>query len=36
VLKLTDFMDFQRQLEDIHNGVHVWVGGTMGAVSTSA
>jgi len=36
VLALTDFLDFQSQLEDIHNGVHVWVGGTMGAIGTSA
>ena len=36
VLELTDFVDFQSQLEDIHNAIHVWVGGTMGAVSTSA
>ncbi|MEA2195367.1 MAG: tyrosinase, partial [Solirubrobacteraceae bacterium] len=36
VLALTDFMDFQSQVEDIHNGVHVWVGGTMGAITTSA
>lgn len=36
VLALTDFMDFQSQLEDIHNGVHVWVGGTMGSIGTSA
>ncbi|MGH2898330.1 MAG: tyrosinase family protein, partial [Solirubrobacteraceae bacterium] len=35
VLALTDFLDFQSQLEDIHNGVHVWVGGTMGSVGTS-
>jgi tyrosinase len=36
VLALTDFIDFQSQLEDIHNGVHVWVGGTMGSIGTSA
>lgn len=36
VLELADFLDFQSQLEDIHNGVHVWVGGTMGSVGTSA
>ena len=36
ILALTDFMDFQSQVEDIHNGVHVWVGGTMGSVGTSA
>ncbi|MEY2516716.1 MAG: tyrosinase [bacterium] len=36
VLKLSDFMDFQSQVEDIHNGVHVWVGGTMSDISTAA
>jgi tyrosinase len=36
LLKLTSFLDFQSQLEDIHNGVHVWVGGTMGSIATSA
>lgn len=36
VLELTDFIDFQSQLEDIHNGVHVWVGGSMGSIATSA
>ena len=36
ILGLTDFMDFQSQVEDIHNGIHVWVGGTMGSVGTSA
>jgi tyrosinase len=36
VLALTDFLDFSNQLEDIHNGVHVWVGGTMGDIATAA
>jgi tyrosinase len=36
VLALTDFLDFQSQLEDIHNGIHVWVGGTMSSIGTSA
>jgi tyrosinase len=36
VLNRSDFLDFQSALEDIHNGIHVWVGGTMGAVPTSA
>ncbi|MEA2217961.1 MAG: tyrosinase [Solirubrobacteraceae bacterium] len=36
VLALGDFLDFQSQLEDIHNGVHVWVGGTMGDIATAA
>jgi tyrosinase len=36
LLKLSSFLDFQSQLEDVHNGVHVWVGGTMGSIGTSA
>jgi tyrosinase len=36
ILALADFLDFQSQVEDIHNGVHVWVGGTMGTIATSA
>jgi tyrosinase len=36
VLELDDFLDFSSQLEDIHNGVHVWVGGTMSAIATAA
>ena len=36
VLRRSDFMDFQSAVEDIHNGIHVWVGGTMGSVPTSA
>ena len=36
LLALTDFLDFQSQLEDIHNGVHVWVGGTMSDIATAA
>ena len=36
VLALGDFVDFQTQLEDIHNGIHVWVGGTMSDISTAA
>jgi len=36
VLALDDFLDFQAQLEDIHNGVHVWVGGTMSDIATAA
>jgi tyrosinase len=35
-LALDDFIDFQTQLEDIHNGVHVWVGGTMGDIAAAA
>jgi tyrosinase len=36
VLSLPDFLDFQSQLEDIHNAVHVWVGGTMGQIPWAA
>jgi tyrosinase len=36
LLRLTDFLDFQAQLEDVHNGVHVWVGGTMSDIYTAA
>jgi tyrosinase len=36
LLVLGDFIDFQTQLEDIHNGVHVWVGGTMSDIATAA
>jgi tyrosinase len=31
-----DYFTFQNQLESIHNGVHGFVGGTMGSVATSA
>jgi tyrosinase len=36
VLALTDFRDFSNQLQDIHDGVHGWVGGDMGVIATSA
>jgi tyrosinase len=36
LLAMGDFIDFQTQLEDIHNGVHVWVGGTMSDIATAA
>ena len=36
VLALTDFRDFSDQLQDIHDGVHGWVGGDMGSIATSA
>jgi tyrosinase len=36
ILGLGDFIDFQTQLEDVHNGVHVWVAGTMGDIATAA
>ncbi len=31
-----DYFTFQNQLESIHNGVHGFVGGTMGSIATSA
>jgi tyrosinase len=36
VLENRDFFTFQTQLEEIHNGVHIWVGGTMHAIETAA
>ena len=33
VLKLGDFLDFTHQLEQLHNNVHVWVGGDRGHMS---
>jgi tyrosinase len=36
ILALNDFIDFQGQLEDIHNAIHVWVGGTMSDIATAA
>jgi tyrosinase len=36
VLQHTDFRDFSNQLQDIHDGIHGWVGGDMGSIGTSA
>jgi tyrosinase len=36
LLALGDFIDFQTQLEDLHNGVHVCVAGTMSDIATAA
>jgi tyrosinase len=36
VLENRDFFTFQTQLESIHDGIHVWTGGTMADISTSA
>jgi tyrosinase len=36
VLALPDFLDFQQQVEEIHNAVHVWVSGTMGEIPWAA
>jgi tyrosinase len=35
-LENRDFFTFQAQLEEIHNGVHIWVGGTMQNIETAA
>jgi tyrosinase len=36
LINLTDFVDFSNQLQDVHDGVHGWVGGDMGVIATSA
>ncbi|HEU5003946.1 MAG TPA: tyrosinase family protein [Actinomycetota bacterium] len=36
VLALGDFLDFSTQVEQIHNNVHVWVGGTMSEIPLAA
>jgi tyrosinase len=36
VLDNRDYFTFQTQLESIHDGVHVWTGGTMGDILTAA
>ena len=36
VLANRDFTTFQTQLESLHDGVHVWTGGTMGDISVAA
>jgi tyrosinase len=36
VLDNSDFFNFQTQLENWHDGVHLWVGGTMSSVATAA
>jgi len=36
VLGLGDFLDFQSQLESIHDSVHVWSGGTMAEIPYAA
>jgi len=33
---LEDFVDFSRSLEQIHNGIHMWVSGTFSDIGTSA
>ena len=34
-MAVTDYTGFATQLEDIHDMVHVWVGGTMGGIATA-
>jgi tyrosinase len=36
LLELSDFRDFSNQLQDIHDGIHGWVGGDMGSIAVSA
>ena len=36
VVALKDFDDFTVQLEDLHNQVHVWAGGTMSEIPVAA
>ena len=36
ILENRDFLTFQNQLESVHGGVHIWVGGTMSAIPTAA
>lgn len=36
VLDNADFFTFQTQLESLHDGVHMWTGGTMGDISVAA
>lgn len=36
VLANPDFFTFQTQLESLHDGVHIWVGGTMGSIAVAA
>ena len=36
MLGLADFLDFTAQVEDLHNRVHVWVGGHMGLIPFAA
>jgi tyrosinase len=36
ILGLNSFIDFSNALQDIHDGIHGWVGGDMGSIGTSA
>jgi tyrosinase len=36
VLQAPNFLDFSQRVEDLHDGVHVWVGGTMAEIPWAA
>lgn len=36
ILASTTYDDFTKRLENVHGGVHVWIGGTMSQVATAA
>jgi tyrosinase len=36
LMEPTDFLEFSRRLEGLHNNMHVWTGGTMGEIPTAA
>jgi tyrosinase len=36
ILDLTDFLDFSQQLEEVHDDVHVWIGGTVSEIPYAA
>jgi tyrosinase len=36
LLQLTDFLDFSNELQNVHDGIHVWTGGTMGLIALAA
>jgi tyrosinase len=36
IMATGDFLDFSRQMEDLHGAIHVWVGGTMGVIAWAA
>jgi tyrosinase len=36
IRSLSDFEDFENQLEDVHDGIHGWVGGSMSSVAIAA
>lgn len=36
ILSATDFMDFSNRIEDVHDQIHVWIGGTVGEIPFAA